>query len=1409
MVLAGQATPDSIALGQIESLRSKRFGMNEPAPNIAPQVQEPLGVPPQKSLTPAEKRAALARHFQQKAPAKPAAAPTAPRLVPQPEQWSQPFPLTDVQQAYWLGQTGLFGLGNVATHMYFELDVDGLDLERLIGIFQRLIDYHPMLRAIVAADGTQRILDEVPPYHPTKVDLRGKSSTGIQAELLRIRAELSHQVIAADHWPSFDCWASLRDPQMTRLHISFSLLFLDAWSIRLLMAQWALLYQFPAIELPAWQISFRDVVQFDAARRTTANYERARQYWLNRLESIPPAPELPFACNPETIDKPQFRRRASRLDGMRWTRLKQIGTQRGLTPSAILLAAFSDVLRTWSRSSRFTINMTLFNRPAVHPQIDDLVGDFTSLTLLTADVRADESFFDLAERLQTQLSTDLDHTAFGGVEVLRELWKRHERNPATIMPVVFTSVVGRASIMDELPFGEVVYGVSQTPQVWLDHQIFERNGALVYNWDYVEPLFPPGMIDAIFDAYTQFLRQLSEEPEHWHVRQRSHLPDADLEQQRAINATEKSFRDVRLEALFFEQADQHPQDPAVISANRRLTYAELRHAAMHVAVRLTAQHVENNSLVAVVMEKGWEQVVAVLGILRAGAAYLPIDPRLPTERIRYLLENGEVRVAVTQGGFTDASFWPDGIAIVTIDDSFPTVPCGEPVPNPVATADLAYVIYTSGSTGQPKGVAMTHRAVANTVFDVNDRFNITRNDRVLALSALNFDLSVYDIFGVLAAGGTIVIPEADAERNPDRWWEWIRDERITVWNTVPALMEMLIESHSHESAVPCELRKVLLSGDWIPVSLPSRIRRLCPHAEVISLGGATEAAIWSIFHRVDSLPENTASVPYGRPLANQTWAVLNSDGRAVPAWVPGELYIGGCGLATGYWKDPEKSAARFITEKASGHRLYRTGDWGRSLPNGDIEFLGREDTQVKILGHRIELGEIEAALMDHPDIRAAIVCAVGETRGKRRLVAWMTPRHENQLLDVDPGNTLAEFLAGKVPPYMIPSAFTWRVEFPLTSNGKIDRQALERLAINVASSTNEALSAPADMDGVTREVWDVIAVEMGLPQLGAADNLMHVGASSIDMIRLANRFEEQFGFRPHLPDFFRDPSVNGLAAILQAHRNQSPETQTPTSNATPRSADVILDPHQRATFKQQQHGLRRFSDSTVQTVLVPIPLDAARQAEFRRRSHRQFAARSLTLASVSELLGCLQQFSSAGHPKYRYGSAGGAYPVQTYLHLKENAVTGLASGLYYYDPVQHGLIAVAPGIPLDRDIHQAHINQPVFDQATFSVFLIAVPAAIEPLYGELSLQFMTLEAGAMTQLLEETAGSLQIGLCQIGWLDFERIRPLFGLEPGCGLLHSLVGGPVPEDVELVPIGPAELPDELRTPGENAFQEGEL
>ncbi|MCP4996871.1 MAG: amino acid adenylation domain-containing protein, partial [Gammaproteobacteria bacterium] len=863
-----------------------------------------------------------------------------------PGERYQPFPLTDIQQAYWLGRKGLFDLGNVACHSYFEVETTNLDLNRLTQAWQTLIHRHDMLRAIVLPSGQQQILEasDLAPYEIKQVELTGLDSKVAAVRLDTIRQEMSHQVLSADQWPLFDIRATQMDQERTRLHLSLDLLITDLGSIMILLQEWTQLYQNPGTQLPELSLSFRDYVLTEKELESTELYQQAKMYWLNRLDTLPSAPELPLLPEQPVLNNPQFTRYTARLEANQWARLKERAGQAGLTPSGMLLAAFADILAVWSRHPRFSLNLTLFNRLPLHPEVQKIVGDFTTTNLLAIDHSIPEPFIVRARRIQQQLWQDLEHRHFNGVRVLREMSRQSENDKNRLMPVVFTSSLGLGEddFANIAGLGEQVYGISQTPQVWLDHQVFEQEGALLFNWDVIEELFPSGLLKNMFESYCRWLNWLVTEEMAWTETRPDLLPESQLSQRKAVNATQDSISEEMLHTLFMAQMQERAEAKAIITPQGSLTYQELYQQAKGVGYWLRERGAKPNHLIAVVMEKGWEQVVAVLGILMSGAAYVPIAPELPAERRQYLLEQTDTRLVLTHTRLNNKLDWPENIPVeyrLCVDNptDFIDTPTHhlESVQNPT---DLAYIIYTSGSTGLPKGVMIDHRGAVNTILDLNKRFEIGPSERVLALSALNFDLSVYDIFGTLAAGGTIVIPAEDGKHDPAHWVALMTEHHITLWNSVPTLMQMLVEYLSGYPDQPglSTLRLIWLSGDWIPVTLPAQVRTLWAEAQLISLGGATEASIWSILYPIEEVESDWSSIPYGKPMRNQSFHVFNERMEPCPVWAPGQLYIGGIGLAQGYWRDEEKSKASFISHPHTGEWLYKSGDLGRYLPDGNI-----------------------------------------------------------------------------------------------------------------------------------------------------------------------------------------------------------------------------------------------------------------------------------------------------------------------------------------------------------------------------------------------------------------------------------------------------------------------------------------
>lgn len=908
-----------------------------------------------------------------------------------------PFDLTDVQQAYLHGRDAGHELGNVDASFYVELDTTGLDVDRFERAMRAAIAAHDMLRAIIRDDGRQQVLADVPDFTVVREDLTGLTESEQQAHLEELRRQATTKRRDVAVWPLFDLYATRMDTERTLLRFGMDLLICDGASFAVLVEELAARYEDPERQIRPLNLTFRDYQRAVTGPEHTARQEQDRAYWSARLDSLPPAPLLPLAGPLSAVDTPRFHRRHHVLSALQWRSLKTRAAAHGLTASTVLAGAYADVLARWSESGDFTVNVTVNNRKPVHEQVKQVIGDFTTLTLLDIRCDGERTFSQRVAALQTQLWQDLDHSAYSGIRVMRELARRS--GPASaVSPVVFSTFVGSGFSDDFDPdwLRGINYTLAQAPQLTLECLTLEFRGELHLTWDSVDDAFAPGLLDDMFHAYRTLLEELAQSETAWDQQVTAVTPTRQLAVRQKINQTQKPTPDALLHRLG-TALKQRGSQPAVITEEVTLSYGELDSRACRIGRGLRRAGARPNQLVAVVMEKGWEQAVGALAVLYSGAAYLPIDATLPPDRIHRLLALGEVDLVLTQTPVRDRLEWPEHLTVLDVSD----VRCWSheadgPLDDVQQSTDLAYVIFTSGSTGEPKGVMIDHRGAANTCWDINTRFAVGPNDRVLGLSSLSFDLSVWDLFGIFAAGGTLVLPEQDAGRDPERWAQLVIQHQVTVWNTVPALMQMYT---TYAEAQPARhvlepLRLVLMSGDWIEVTLADRIRaQKSTSVDIISLGGATEASIWSIHHRIHAPTPGWKSIPYGTPLTNQTFHVLDDQLQPCPDWVTGRLFIGGTGLARGYWNDSARTQQQFVTNPHTGESLYDTGDRGRYHPDGTIEFLGRDDGQVKVNGYRIELGEIEHTLSSHDRIQQAVALTTGN-----QILAFVTP-HADSALD--------------------------------------------------------------------------------------------------------------------------------------------------------------------------------------------------------------------------------------------------------------------------------------------------------------------------------------------------------------------------------------------------------------------------
>lgn len=1018
-------------------------------------------------------------------------------LAPRPAARHEPFPMTEVQRAYWMGRLDTLTLGGVGSFWYWEFDGQDVDLARLEAAWNRLIARHDMLRVVFDDQGQQRVLPQVP-HFPIEVQA---AAPGHEHEALACQREAAATRRPFDLacWPLFELRALRYGTDRCRLGFGFDYIALDALSIITLFAELQTLYLDATAALPPLELSFRDYVL--GTEPTPAEVASARAHWEARLERLPPAPALPLRAR-QAATSATFVRRELRLAAPLWQALKQRARAHDLTANTVLACAYAEVLSAWSGGQDVMLNFTVFDRRDVHPDVARLVGDFTSLLLVPHASCPDASWLDMARSFQGEVWTGLEQRAFSALAVMRALAARRGA-AAALMPVVFTSTLGVADHLARLdfPFGTYAGGISQTPQVWLDNQVVESAGALLVNWDALEDLFVPGVLDAMFAAYRALLEWLATPDHDWSGPLPELLPAAQREQRLAVNATQGAESGRGLHEGFFEQARLAPQRMAVLGPHSQgWTYGALAEQALRLAASLHASGVVPGDLVAVSVPKGPTQILAVLGVLAAGAAYVPVAPEQPAARRARILENAGARVCVDERFLEQATH---------------VAPLSEPVP--VDIEGLAYVIYTSGSTGEPKGVEVSHRAAMNTLDDINARYAVGATDRVLAVSALDFDLSVYDIFGPLAVGGCVVTLGDEQRRDARHWAEQVRHFQVTLWNSVPALLDMLLIAA--EDGTLASLRVALLSGDWVGLDLPARLAAQAPGCRFIALGGATEAAIWSNACEVSVVSPDWPSIPYGRPLRNACYRVVDRHGRDCPDWVPGELWIGGVGLARGYRGQPEPSARSFV--QARGARWYRTGDLGRYWPDGTLEFLGRLDFQVKIRGHRIELGEVEAALERHAGVRSAVALAYGDER--QSLGAAVV----GSALDVA---ELRRHVASLVPAYMVPQRLIVLASLPLGANGKVDRAALAALVATAPECAPVPHEAPR---GAWEErlaaLWSEV---LNTPRVSRHDSFFALGGDSLGATRLVQQARQRYGVDLPLRALFSALPLADLAALL-------------------------------------------------------------------------------------------------------------------------------------------------------------------------------------------------------------------------------------------------------------------------------------
>jgi amino acid adenylation domain-containing protein len=935
----------------------------------------------------------------------------------------------------------------------------------------------------------------------------------------------------------------------------------DGWSTGVLVRELAALYAgalagAPAA-LPPLEVQYADYSEWLREWMEGGALQEQLAYWKRKLAGPLPALELPLDLPRPSTQRGRGAHRSVELPRELVEGLDRLAQRQGCTRFVTLLAAYSVLLHRYSRQAELVIGSPIANRQ--RRETEGLIGFFVNMLALRIDLDGEPTFSELLQRARRTVLESFEHQEVPFEKLVEELQPARDSSRHPLFQTMF--------ILQDAPLeGVSLSGLRLEPleveagtsKVDLTLTVEARAGGLRAILEYDTDLFEHATAERMLSHLQTLLRSIVAEPEVPLSRLSLLTPEERRQLLVEWNDTAREYPlDTCLHRLIEAQVDRTPDAMAVTFEGKGLTYRELERRANQLAHHLRRWGVGPEVRVGLCAERSLEMVVGLLGILKAGGAYVPLDPTYPRERLTFMLEDARAPVLLTQEKW--AATLPETAARVIRLDADAGEISQERSERPaveVGPQHLAYVIYTSGSTGRPKGAMNAHRGVVNRLLWMQDAYRLGPGDVVLQKTSFSFDVSVWEFFWPLLVGARLAVARPEGHKDPSYLARVISEERVTTLHFVPSMLAAFLEAEGLEES--CRgLRRVFCSGEALPVALQERFfARL--GAELHNLYGPTEAAVDVSFWQCRG-GERRRTVPIGRPIANLRLYILDKHLEPVPVGVPGELLIGGVGVGRGYLERPELTAERFIPDPFTGAgNLYRTGDLARFLPDGNIEFLGRLDHQVKLRGFRIELGEVEAALA-HPRVAQVAVQVRATAGGEPRLVAYVVPVRAGELVSEEALVTeLREAVRERLPEYMVPSAFVVLEALPLTPSGKLDTRALPEPS---REARGEQVPPRGPVEEALAQVWTEV---LGISGIGARQDFFELGGHSLLATRVHSRIRQQLGVELPLRALFEARTITALAARIEAVRASEREGQSPPLAPAPREGRLPL------SFAQQR-----------------------------------------------------------------------------------------------------------------------------------------------------------------------------------------------------------------------------------------------
>jgi len=1097
-------------------------------------------------------------------------------LAPVPAPLDGALPLSPGQLRLWFLDKLM--PESAAYNIQFGVRLTGaLDVAALERGLAWLVERHATLRTVFReVEGQPRQFIQLgDTLELPRVDLSGLPQGAREPELRRLAGEIGRKPFALDTGPLVRTHLVALGREEHVLLLTLHHIITDGWSIEVMTGELAAIYRSlttgAPLGLSSLPLAYADYARWEIAR--SASLDEQRAFWKQELAGLPRL-ELPadyLTSGSLSSRGTSFSLAVPREVG---EELKSLGRQESCTPFMVLLAAYATLLHRYSGQEDFAVGSVVANRE--RNEFREVLGFFANTVVMRCNFSGKPTFLEVLRRVRAAATRALSHAdlPFDEVVEVTQAARNGNRNPLFQAGFVLEKLPARHT---EVP------GMVWTPLLWAPDGAVEGTakfeislsmvegpegftGAIEYSTD----LFEPTTIEWMAGHLQLLLRGVVSDP----ARPVAELPIlTEVERHRLLvdwNDTAAEFpREACLPELFEAQVERTPDAIAAVFREQRLSYRELNRRANRLAGHLRASGVGPDVIVAVLMERSLDFLTTLLAIFKAGGAYLPLEPAHPAQRQQQVLAQSGVAHVVASSAFVpllSANSLDKAPRVLRFEELL-SQEGSEDNPRCRGSADrLAYVIYTSGSTGLPKGAMVIQRGMINHLCAKIRDMRLAGTDAVAQTASQCFDISVWQLFAALLVGGRVHIYPNDLVSEPQRLFEQVRADGVSILELVPSFLRMALESLLGRDPAPLPLlRWLMLTGEALPPRLCRAWLKLYPDIPLINAYGPTECSDDVTHHpiRVPPGPE-VLHTPIGRPIQNTRLYILDRGLQPVPVGVAGELCVGGDGVGRGYLKDPIRTSAVFLPDpfsSAPGARMYRTGDLARYLPNGDIEFLGRLDHQVKVRGFRIELGEIETTLGAHPLVREAVVLA-REVNGDKRLVAYVVLREPLTQGTAE----LRGYLKQRLPEYMVPLAFVVLETLPLNANGKLDRNALP--APETLTPQQGSLVAPrTPVEQLVAGLWGEV---LGVRHVGVHDDFFSLGGHSLLATQLVSRIRSSLGVELPLRTLFEVPTLEGLAALIEDARRTEPRRPLPPITKSPREGRLPLSfAQQRLWFLDQ------------------------------------------------------------------------------------------------------------------------------------------------------------------------------------------------------------------------------------------------